>query len=447
MIALLIITMLVQILTFSTFAAKKEKKASDDHIHEWVYENVEEKKDNKLEVTRYCEDKKCEVNKDNPQVDKIIKQKSDYEPKNGWMEKLAIPFGAVIRLFYNMIPVYAVALFLFAIAMKIILFPFGIKQQKNMIKQAKLRPKETAIRKKYAGRNDKVTQQKVQQEIMDLYQKENFNPASGCLPLLLQMPILFALFRVIYNPLRFTCHLTVDKISEIGRRLIDCQVLGSKGDYLTAAELQIGDLPIATLLKDEKNLALVKDLLPKGFENPDLTFFGIDLSRTPQLKFELLLLIPVVTFLTVYFSSILIRKLSYQPQQTADAKASGCIMDWMMPLMSTWFAFMYPAVLGLYWIFQNILSVLQQLILKKMYPLPVFTEADYQQAEKEILGKGQNKKKKPGNYKRHPNSLHHVDDDEDDIAPAPKAEPKKPSEPKSSNDLITPAPLKDDEDN
>lgn len=61
------------------------------------------------------------------------------------------------------IPNYAIAILLFALIIKIIFFPLGIKQQKNMQKQASLRPKEMAIRKRYAGRTDKVTQQKMQQ--------------------------------------------------------------------------------------------------------------------------------------------------------------------------------------------------------------------------------------------------------------------------------------------
>ena len=78
------------------------------------------------------------------------------------------PFGQLMRLFYEWTGSYAIALLLFAVVIKLVLFPFGIKQQKNSIKQAKLRPKEMAIRKKYAGREDKPTQQKMQQEIMEL---------------------------------------------------------------------------------------------------------------------------------------------------------------------------------------------------------------------------------------------------------------------------------------
>ncbi|MBE6686030.1 MAG: YidC/Oxa1 family membrane protein insertase [Ruminococcaceae bacterium] len=448
LICMMVFTLLFNTLSMTVFADKKD----DEHVHEWKYESVEEgTKENKegkevkgYYVTRECQDKDCKEKQEN----KFVKKDSDFTAANGWMEKLAVPFGFIIKFFYDLIPVYAVALLFFAVAMKVILFPFGIKQQKNSIKQAKLRPKEMAIRKKYAGRNDKATQQKVQEEIMALYQKENFNPMSGCLPLLLQMPILFALFRVIYNPLRFTAGVHRDTITAIGRRLIDLGV-EYKGAYLNKTALRIGDLPIATLLKDKENLGLVKDLLPKNFENPDLSFLGIDLSKTPTFEFNLLIIIPIATFIIVYLSMWLTRKLTYQPtvNQTGDAGMSTKIMDLVMPAMSTYFTFLYPAVLGLYWIFQNILSVLQQLILKKMYPIPVFTEEDYAAAEKEMAGKNKKDKKKNVTYKRHPKSLHHIDDDDDYVAPA-KPEPKKNTgkkNPESANPLIDAAPLKDDE--
>ena len=337
-----------------------------------------------------------------------------YTPANGLWENIAIPFGWIIRVCYNLIPNYAVALLIFAVVMKVILFPFGIKQQKNSVKQASLRPKEMAIRKKYAGREDKATQQKVQQEIMDLYQKENFNPMGGCLPLLLQFPILLALFSVIRNPLRYITGLTVSEIGAIGNRLIG-EGVGSVKKFAT------GDLEILKLIKNPENFELIADIAPDKLgavsDLPNLTIFGgLDLSATPELKFNILILIPIVTFVTVFLSMKLTKKLTYQPQQTGDAKTSGVIMDLMMPAMSTWFTFMYPAVLGLYWIFQNLLGVVQQVILKKMYPIPVFTEDDYKKAEQELSGKNKDKKKKPqGPQKRHPRSLHHIDDDDMEV--------------------------------
>ncbi len=344
-----------------------------------------------------------------------------YQVSSSFWDTIAVPFGYIMRG-CNFITggSYIFALLFFAIAMKLILFPFGIKQQKNSVKQARLRPKEQAIREKYAGRTDKVTQQKMQEEIMALYQRENFNPMGGCLPLLLQFPILFALFQVVYNPLRHVLGLTKDMVTEIGRNLI-------LGGHAAATELRY-DINIINKLRDLSEAEFDKvvggiDKLNNISDLPKMDILGLDLSRTPG-NFSSgnywLLIIPVVTFLGVYFSMKLTRKFTYQPTQqvNTDAGCSTKTMDLMMPLMSTFFAFMYPAVLGIYWIYQNLLGVVQQIALAKMFPLPVFTEEDYAEARKEILGKEKKKKKTGGQKPRNPRSLHHIDDDDDDITAA-----------------------------
>ncbi|MBR2353971.1 MAG: membrane protein insertase YidC, partial [Clostridia bacterium] len=132
------------------------------------------------------------------------------------MDIINVPMGYVIR-FCNWIMgnQYILALFIFAIIIEIILLPFGIKQQKNSIKQARLRPKEMAIRKKYAGRDDAPTKQKMQQEIQELYQKEGFNPMGGCLPMLIQLPIIFALYYIVLDPMTYVCGFSNETIQAI----------------------------------------------------------------------------------------------------------------------------------------------------------------------------------------------------------------------------------------
>lgn len=368
--------------------------------------------------------------------------KNNYNPK-GIFATISVPFGYVVWAAYQVISDYGVALLFFAIIMKVVLFPFGIKQQKNSVKQASLRPKEMAIRNKYKGRNDKPTQQKMQQEIMELYQRENFNPMGGCLPLLLQFPILFALYQVVYNPLRHISHISVEKIGILAQRAVDLK-LGS---------VTRGDIDIVNLLTKNGSNPAVKSLLKEvGVTSKQLIpikMFGIDLSGTPGFSGDGLKLIwiPIVTLVTVYISMKLTKKMTYQPVQAGDAGKSTAIMDFVMPLMSTWFTFLFPGMLGVYWIFQNLLGILQQFVLMKMYPVPKFTDEEYAAAAREMAGKEQKKKKSaPVAYKRHPNSLHHIDDDDDDDYVAPvrnkQAEPqKKKNVPEG---IIPPAVLKDD---
>ena len=112
---------------------------------------------------------------------------------------------------------YVLALFIFAIIVELLMLPFGLRQQKNSIKQATLRPKEMAIRKKYAGRNDQPTQQKMMQEIQEMYQKEGYNPMGGCLPLLIQFPVIIILYNVVINPLRYIMGVSKETVSALER--------------------------------------------------------------------------------------------------------------------------------------------------------------------------------------------------------------------------------------
>ncbi|MHB1153829.1 MAG: YidC/Oxa1 family membrane protein insertase [Eubacteriales bacterium] len=324
---------------------------------------------------------------------------------SGIMDILNVPLGYIIKFCYMIIPNYALALLLFAIIVKALMFPLGIKQQKNQIKQAELRPKETAIRKRYAGREDKPTQQKMQEEVMDLYKKENYNPVGGCLPLLLQFPIIIALYNVIRNPLTYINRIG-GSVPGIKEKLIEIGVLDKAKNILSEIE-------IIQIMKE--NFASLVDVLPSGFKVTDIPNFNMfggsfDLSKIPSFTVpSWLLIIPLITFVATFLSMKLTRKFTYQPPQQSGANAamSGKIMDFTMPLFSVWITFTVPAVVGVYWIYQNVLGVVQQMILIKMYPVPVFSEDDYKSAEKEMNGSIRKEKKTPKTQ-----SLHRIDEDE-----------------------------------
>ena len=126
-----------------------------------------------------------------------------------------VPLGWLIRTFYSWTHNYLISILLFALVIEIILSPLQIKQQKNSIKQAKLAPKINAIRKRYAGLNDNVSKQRMNQDIMEVYQQEGFNPAGGCLPMLIQLPIVLCVYQVIINPLTYLSGLSSEIITAI----------------------------------------------------------------------------------------------------------------------------------------------------------------------------------------------------------------------------------------
>lgn len=314
-----------------------------------------------------------------------------------------VPLGWIMRVCYSLVNNYFFAILLFAVIMQVILLPLAIKQQKNSVRQAKLSPKIKALQKKYAGRTDAATQQKMQEETMELYKRENFSPASGCLPLLIQMPILLALYQVVINPLRYITGLSADRISELRTYMTDTLSL----------ELNTRSPYIDMLNKIRENTDAYVSVAPELADNPILPSMSIgsfDLSAIPDIAWNWLILVPIFTFIVAILSQKITRHFTYQSPETIEAQKSPSmkIMNYSMPLLSVWIAFSVPAAIGMYWIFRNILMTVQQILLSRLIPVPRFTEEDYRAAEKEMkVGKPKREKSKIP-----PRSLHHIDDPE-----------------------------------
>ena len=374
------------------------------------------------------------------------------------MEFINIPFAYIMRLFDSFTQSYALSLLLFAILIKVIFIPLGIKQQKNQIKMASLRPKEAVIKKKYAGRTDRATQQKMQQELMELQQKENASPLSGCLPLLIQMVFIIILYQIIRNPLTYICQMSKDAIVELAG-----QIGYTVGNAAVTLE-NVGKIDQISMIAQIPQS--VRDSLPALANLPNFNFIGLDLSMTPMLVWNnfigkgdmtifggvptianviLYAIIPVICFLSQVLTMKLTRKFTYQSQaMQAEQGANGCstqMMDWSMPLLSLFFCFTFPLAIGLYWIYQNILSFAQTVILAKAMPIPVLTEKDYERAKKEMKAKGYDTKRADLPRVR---SLHHIDDEDYETLPdAPKDGAKGTSQPLLNGEKV---PVKDESD-
>lgn len=339
---------------------------------------------------------------------------------------LALP----LTWFYSLTGNYVVAMILYAVLIKIVLFPFGIKQQKNMIKQATLRPKEMAIRKRYAGRTDKKTQMKMQEDLQKLYQSENYNPMSGCGPMLIQLPVIWVLYRIVYGPLMYIKSMSGELCEKLA------QVAGEVAGGNFSAKYQ---LQWINQIRD--NFDSFKDVATESGEKfsdffPSLDsfneffkafkIFGVDVSGKPWDSLTSMtggkitvfavgmVLIPVLVFASQYLSMKIVRKLSYQPVQDAQTASSMKIMDIVMPLMTLYMAFILPGLLGIYWIVNSLLAIVQQVALKKMYPIPQFTEEDYKAAERALKGSSKSQKQQKKDKVINPKSLHHIDDDDDE---------------------------------
>ena len=326
---------------------------------------------------------------------------------------------------------YLVGICIFAIIVELAMIPFAIKQQKNSIKQAKLRPKEMAIRNRYKGRNDQATQQKVTQEIQDLYQRENFNPMSGCLPMLVQLPIIMLLYNIVVDPIQNVLGGSVGLANALKTFATASKAAGGLGMSLGSTNgtieilshlkgMDLSSLTSFNLFTNSGDVASAIEGMQANI--PSFSIAGINFGLTPSLNGNyLLLVVPVLTFV-VYFASMKIsKKFTYQPTQNEDAPGAGCsskVMEFYMPVVSTFFCFMVPGAVGIYWVFRSILMTLKQFIMSKVMPLPKFTEEDYKEAERELnSNRPQRKRKNQDNLdpnRERPRSLHHIDDDDED---------------------------------
>jgi len=349
------------------------------------------------------------------------------------LDIISVPFGYLMRFCYMITNNYALALILFTIFFKIILLPLNIKQHKSSQAQARVRPKERAIRKRYEGRTDEQARIELSNELMKMYREEKVSVAGGCLPLLIQLPIILALYNIVNAPLTYLCRVTTDTLTTLKNTIftlfqnstLTAQNTSAKlvdlfnstgGDF---SKFKISELQIAAVIKDN----------PQHFEGvfdsavlPDFTIFGgaIDLSAVPVVGFTLLALIPILVGLFQYASTFIMQRLTPRPDVSSSPEAAQTAktmntMNIVMPLMTVFFAFSVPAILGLYWIYQSIFSAIIQIIMTKMYPIPTYTQEEYDAIEAEV-----NKDyvapviEKKSVAKR---SLHHIDDEDEMYVP------------------------------
>ncbi len=320
---------------------------------------------------------------------------------------------------------YIVGICIFAVIWEILMLPFSIKQQKNTIRQAQLRPKEMAIRNKYKGRNDQPTMQKMQKEIQDLYARENFSPYSGCFQLLLQFPILIALYNIVIDPLHYVLGQASGVSAALNSYYTAARAAGGLGMAAQNTSSTIGLLSGGGLSSFEgiknfayfNNGAAVWDSIDGITSVPNFNIFGLNFGYNPGLERPWLLLVPVLTFVVYFFSMRINRKFSYQAmqQEGVDDRQVACsntMMDVSMPAMSTFFAFMVPAIIGVYWMFRSVVGTAKQFLISRVMPLPTFSEEDYKKAAKEMAGKAPKVQKsaKAGTVR----SLHHIDDEDYD---------------------------------
>lgn len=277
-------------------------------------------------------------------------------------DALAVPFGYVLHLFYILFDNYLVSLFILTLLVKLLMLPSSISQQKGSAKQTRLQPKINRIRQRYSngGQPTREMQMKIQEETQALYQKEGFSPMSGgCLPLLIQFPIMIGLYGVVYTPLSKVLRIGTDLVNQAAEAL---KITATSGNgAANRIEIQLLNQLSAEKMP-EMLVPYTEDILK--LKEQFMLFGKLDLTQTPDWKSpSILWLIPgIVLVLGLITSIIMFQRQKQTNPEMAKNPSMGC-MTFMSPLMSVWFTFLFPAGVGVYWIMSSFLQLIQTVLL------------------------------------------------------------------------------------
>lgn len=316
------------------------------------------------------------------------------------------PFSWLLVLFYNFFNNYGLALILFAVVVKLVLFPFSLKGKKSMVKMNMLSGKAQRLQKQYANNKEMY-----QQELAKLYEKEQVNPMGGCLWSFLPILFLFPLYAIIRQPLTHMMGLAADQIVALANNVLNwSQVAVENGWIKEAAALTeqtsgagYYQLYLASLINGN-NLSAVQAVAPGAFPI-NFQFLGINLAQVPTWKVWEptyvwnwnnigLTLMPIISAALSLLMSVVMQKTNNINNPQAAAQSSSNMMMYVLsPLMSLWIGYVMPAGLCVYWIINSLLSMVQEFISAQMLKKD-YAEAAEAARKQELLDKEEEKRRK-----------------------------------------------------
>ena len=302
---------------------------------------------------------------------------------------ISIALGYIMDFFFNLAYFFTepnslgISVILLTIAARALMLPLAFKSQKSMVAMKKLQPEIDKIKKKYGDNKDPEIQQKMNREMQNLYSANKVNPFGGCLPLLIQMPIFFAL-----NYMMQQTYLFVRKLGDVYYALADVILsIPDRFNYLVPIitpkvpkDMEL-DISVASDLVKALNRFTGNDWsvflskIPQSFAGtiePMLArkesiefFLGINLKEFAGTAFPGIL-IPVLAAGTTFLSSWLMNR-QQPPADNQQAKTMQTVMTYGMPIFIGFTTINFYAGVGLYWITSTVFQIFQQMFLTKFY--------------------------------------------------------------------------------
>lgn len=264
---------------------------------------------------------------------------------------LAIP----VSFIYKIIPNYGWTIIIFTVILKLLTMPMTIKSQKSMARMQQVQPLINEIQRKYANNREKM-----QQELMRVYDKYQISPTGGCMPLILQLIVMMGFIEIVYRPYTYLLGIPKAEIAAIAGKAAAQNQLSLTAEHFGK-------------------------LAAKGYSTQlDLNFLGFDLSKVLQNNMGdiLMWVLPVIAVLLTILSAVVSQRQATQRQNKAsknDAQvqqtaAMNKSMLIMMPVMTAWITYSWPLGCALYWIISTLTQMAQQFfinqfIVKKMKPI------------------------------------------------------------------------------
>lgn len=290
-------------------------------------------------------------------------------------------FGYLLNVLYGVFNNYGIAIILFSIILRIILVPITISQQKSMKKTSKIQKETQKLQKKY-----KNNQEKLNQEIMELYKKEKMNPFSGCLSAIIQIVIILSVFWLVSQPLTYMKHVQeLDIYKEYSKKIEES---GNRASYKEIAVINAVESDYQEIennlensdVENREELESKKNELDKLRLNMD--FLGLDLSKVPtqSLNDYKVYIIPILYVISSFVSIKMttnmqnsrdknngdIEKAKEDSNELEAMQSMNKSMTYMMPIMSVSIALIAPLGLALYWLVSNILMIIERVIIQKI---------------------------------------------------------------------------------
>ena len=311
--------------------------------------------------------------------------------ETGFLKPIAWLLGQIFNGLFNLfnaftglftdepwkVPIIGISVIFFTIVVRLILLPMTIKQQKFSKLSSVMSPELQQIQAKYKDKRDQVSMMNMQAETKEVYAKDGTSPSGGCLTMLIQFPIMFALYRVIYKIPGY-----ITKIGDICREVVE-KITGSINWHGNINGIIDVDKAISTDKFVDKIYNLSSDqwiALQERFPNLELAdaadkiqgynnFFGISLIDNPGWKLSWALLIPILAGLTQWLSAKLMENKKKPtiggPAQEQPGANSMKVMNTIMPIISAVFCVSFPACMGLYWIASSVVQIVIQIFINK----------------------------------------------------------------------------------